>query len=144
MLSLAKIQGRSPSRCGTTNGIRCWRTTLRAHRLVDHWCDDVNKHLGACVCAGCGDIIATRRMLPVPSIERRSREAERAAVDRATIRSSNAEIRRGMLGLGVRLLIVAGGGRLARLGIDGRLATIMALMLAVIFAGIWYLTSDEV
>ena len=89
------------TRCGTTNGERCWRASLRARRSVDHWCDDVNKHLGACVCAGCGDIIATRRMMPVPRnevyaqrarAEREAVRAEREAVDATTIPSSNAEI----------------------------------------------------
>jgi hypothetical protein len=148
MIDLYKSNGSSPPRrCGGTNGARCWRATLRARHRVDHWCDDINRHLGACVCAGCGSIIATRPMMPALSIQvydERARAAERAAVDDATIRSSNAEIRGWMCRFGVRLvLLIAGGRGLMHLGIDGRAAAIMVVMVAVIFACLWYLTRDE-
>ena len=134
MTDLFKTNGSSPPRvCGTTTGTRCWRATLRARRRVDHWCDDAARHLGACVCAGCGVILATRPAAlvwkAVAENHARAHEAERAAMDASAIHASNAEIRSWLWRFGVRVVLTfAGGGALTRTAFDGRLMPVMAVL----------------
>ena len=144
MLDLYKTNGSSPPRCGGTNGIRCWRATLRARRRVDHWCEDRHRHLGACVCAGCGTIIATRPMMPTPGelFDHPARRAERAAMDAAARRAANDEIRAWLSWFAVRVVVLGALG-VTCVGIDGRVATVMLAMVAVIFACCWWLTRSE-